>query len=223
MVIFSLGAVAHPATAKQQEACFCNPCMQWILLQETRPEGAGGARTSRPPFPSPEPGSNLVKDLPRAPTRPSQPPTLPSLHSLARPESNPAPSLPLLLFRSAHVGVGARTPCLACLLTGDQSLHTPRTGCTGSDAVTRAVQEAARYRCNLRPSKPPRDRLGCEHTTQGGPPPSYNSRSPPILPCDVVYAACALPDVPERSLSYVKLREPRTRLLFLCTGARSRY
>ena len=104
-------AVAHPATARQQLRPVSATCMQWILLQETRPEGAGGARTSRPPFPSPEPGSNLVKDLPRAPTRPSQPPTLPSLHSLARPESNPAPSLPLLLFRSAHVGVGARTHC----------------------------------------------------------------------------------------------------------------
>ena len=204
--------------------------MQWILLQEGNASRRCGPRwwcaSFQPPFPSPEPGSNLVKDLPRAQTGQANlllsPPC--SLHSLARPESNPAPSLlPLLLFRSAHMGWRTNPPRWpACLPeTNHSTLLAP--------AVQAPTQRLARYkrqpdRCNLRPSKPPRDRLGCEHTMQeGGPPPSYNSRSPPILPCDVVYAACALPDVSERSLSYVKLREPRTRLLFLCTGARSRY
>ena len=91
-------------------------CMQWILLQEGNASRRCGPRwwcaSFQPPFPSPEPGSNLVKDLPRAQTGQANlllsPPC--SLHSLARPESNPAPSLPLLLFRCAHVGVGARAP-----------------------------------------------------------------------------------------------------------------
>ena len=109
-------AVAHPATARQQLRPVSATCMQWILLQETRPEHrrcGWCAASFQSPFPSPEPGSNLVKDLPRAQTGQANlllsPPC--SLHSLARPESNPAPSLPLLLFRSAHVGVGARTHC----------------------------------------------------------------------------------------------------------------
>jgi hypothetical protein len=185
--------------------------VQWILLQKLLHVNVQGAVPSGRSF-VPEPGSNLEGPTdPRALARPSQPPPLSplfSVASLARPESNPAPSLPLalLLFRSAHIGVGARPLLWPAFLpeTNQSTLLAP--------TIQAPTQRLARYkkqpdRCNLRPSKPPRDRLGCEYTMQeGGPPRFYNVPVRRLFPS---FRRSTRPLCPERRLlSFVELREP---------------
>jgi len=190
-------AVAHPATARQQLRPVSATCMQWILLQETRPEHrrcGWCAASFQSPFPSPEPGSNLVKDLPRAQTGQANLLLSPlfSLHSLAPPESYLRLHYLYSISSALHIcGVAHEPPARWPAFlpeTNHSTLLAP--------AVQAPTQRLARYkrqpdRCDLRPSKPPRDRLGCEYTMQGGPPPSYHARSPPSLPSDVVRDLCA--------------------------------